>query len=199
MWSRVVFGGSGLMAVISFAFMGEPRRLPMNTKKAVAAWIPPVIAALAALGGAAIGGLASVLTSWWAQYMQARAQWLTQDRLVRQELYQEFIEEATKCHIDALLHDKPDIPALVALYAKISRMRVMSSLAVIQNAEKIVRKIVDTYEEADKTLPELRKMINSDSIDLLREFSETCRAEFETLRAQQLRNPVRPHRRARGG
>jgi hypothetical protein len=39
-------------------------------------------------------------------------------------LYREFIEEASKCYIDALQHDEADIPSLVGLYAKLGRMRV---------------------------------------------------------------------------
>src|SRR5882757_2805865 len=57
---------------------------------------PSVISALAALAGAAIGGLTSILASWWAQHAQAKAQWLMQDKQRRQELYKEFIEEASK-------------------------------------------------------------------------------------------------------
>jgi hypothetical protein len=45
----------------------------------------------------------------------------------RQILYRDFIEEASKCYIDALQHDEADIPGLVGLYAKLSRMRVLSS------------------------------------------------------------------------
>ena len=41
----------------------------------------------------------------------ARAQWLAQDKVRRQELYKEFIEDASKCYIDALQQDKADIPA----------------------------------------------------------------------------------------
>ena len=144
-----------------------------------------VISALAALLGAAIGGLTSVLASWLNQPTQARAQWLVQDKLRRQELHKEFIEEASKCYFDALQHDKADIPALVGLCAKIGRMRVLSSPKVVESAEQIGRKIVDTYLEQDKTFLELREMLISGSIDLLRDFSETCRAEFESLRPQQ--------------
>ena len=36
------------------------------------------------------------------------------------------------------------------------------------------------------TFGELRDMAKSGSIDLLREFSEACREEFESLRAQKL-------------
>ena len=144
-----------------------------------------VISALSALLGAAIGGTASFLASWMTQRIQVRAQWLIQERLHRQELYKEFIEEASKCYIDALQHDKGDIPSLITIYAKISRMRVLSSPMVIDSAERIVRKILDTYLEPDKTFLELRDMVNSNSIDIIRNFSEVCREEFESLRPQQ--------------
>ena len=144
-----------------------------------------VISAVAALVGATIGGLTSVLASWLSQRTQARAQWLAQDVVRRQDLYKEFIEEASKCYVDALQHDEADIPALVGLYAKLSRMRVLSSTKVLESAEEIGRKIVDTYLAPDKTFLELREMINSGSVYLLCEFSVVCRAELESLRAQQ--------------
>jgi hypothetical protein len=142
-----------------------------------------VISALAALTGAGIGGLTSVLASWLNQHTHARAQWLAQDRTRRQELYKEFIDEASQSHIDSLQNDKPNLPALVGLYAKISRMRVLSSSEVVESADRIVRTIVETYLAPNKTFPELRDMLNSGSIDLLRDFSEACRAEFESLQA----------------
>jgi hypothetical protein len=143
-----------------------------------------VISALAALAGATVGGLTSVLASWLVQRTQARAQWLVQDTLRRQELYKEFIEEASQCHVYALQHDKAEIPSLVSLYAKIARMRVLSSSKVVESAEQIGRKIVDTHLEPDRSFLELREMVNSGSIDLIRDFSETCRAELESLRAR---------------
>ena len=114
------------------------------------------------------------------QHAQARALWLTQDKVRRQELYKEFIEEASKAHIDALQHDKIDISAVIGLYAKLSRMRVLSSPKVVACADQIVRTIVDTYLAPNKTILELRDMMNSGSIDLLRSFSEASRAEFES-------------------
>jgi hypothetical protein len=144
-----------------------------------------LISALAALTGAALGGLTSVLASWLAQRTQAHAQWFAQDTLRRQDLYKEFIEEASKCHVDALQHDKGDIPALIGLYAKIGRIRVLSSPEVVESAEQIGQKILVTYLEPDRTFLELREMLNSGSIDLLRDFSAVCRAELELLRGQQ--------------
>jgi hypothetical protein len=143
-----------------------------------------IITALAALAGAALGGLTSVLASWLTQHAQARAQWIAQDKLRRQELYKEFIEAASKCYVDALQHDKADIPALVELYVRVARMRILSSPNVVESAELVARTIIDTYLAPNKTFLELREMVNSGTIDLLRDFSETCRAEFESLRTQ---------------
>ncbi len=142
------------------------------------------ITALAALAGAAIGGLTSVFASWLAQHAQARAQWLAQDKLRRQELYKEFIEAASKCYIDALQQDEADMPALVELYVRVGRMRILSSPKVVESAELVARRIVDSYLAPNKTFLELREMVNSGTIDLLRDFSETCRTEFESLRSQ---------------
>jgi len=108
-----------------------------------------------------------------------------QDRIHRQDLYKEFIEVASQCYIDALQHDKGDIPSLVTLYSKIGRMRALSSQKVIESAEQISHKILNTYFEPDKTFLELRQMVDANSIDILRDFSEACRRELESLRPQQ--------------
>ena len=140
-----------------------------------------IIPALAGLTGAAIGGLTSGITSWFAQKTQSRMQLLAQDKVVREELYKEFIEAATRCYTDALQHEKPDIPALVSLYGKIGRMRVLSSPRVLASAEQIGQKIINMYLEPNKTFFELREMVNKNAIDILDNFGETCRAEFRSL------------------
>ena len=145
-----------------------------------------VITGLAAVVGAAIGGLTSILASWLTQRTQARARWLAQDVVRRQDLYKGFIEAASKCYVHALQHDEADIPFLVEVYARLGMMRIVSSPKVLESAEQIERKIVDTYLRPNKTFLELREMINSRSVDLLREFSAACRAELESLHAQQL-------------
>jgi hypothetical protein len=79
---------------------------------------------------------------------------------------------------------KADIPALVELYVRVGRMRILSSPKVVESAELVARRIVDTYLEPNRTFLELRKLANSGSIDLLRDFSDSCRAEFDSLRAR---------------
>ena len=79
-------------------------------------------------------------------------------------------------------HEEADIPGLVDLYANIDRMRILSSVKVVEIAERFAQKIVDTYSEPNKSFIELREMINSSSVNLMREFSIACRDELETLR-----------------
>ena len=53
---------------------------------------------------------------------------------------------------------------------------------VVEIAERFARKIVDTYSEPNKSFIELREMINSSSVNPMREFSTACREEFEMMR-----------------
>ena len=145
-----------------------------------------IISALAALTGTAVGGFTSVVTNWHNQRNQLRAQWVSHEKNHRQILYRDFIDEASKCYIDALQHDKADVAGLVGLYAKLSRLRMLSSDTVVASAEQITRRIVDTYLEPQKDFVELRDMVNNGTIDLLRDFSTACREEFEHLRDEEL-------------
>lgn len=112
-----------------------------------------LLSALSALVGAVIGGLASFFASFFAQREQARARWIDQDRTRRQEVYKDFIEEASKCYADALQHDEADVPELVGLFATIGRMRVLSSRKVLAIAEELGRKILDIYRQPTKAFP----------------------------------------------
>ena len=144
-----------------------------------------IISALAALTGAAVGGLTSGMAAWLNHRSQVRVEWALHEKSRRQTLYRDFIEDAAKCYIDALQHDKADIPSLVSLYAKLSSMRAVSSKKVVQYADDVVRKILDAYLEPDKSFVELREMAINGSIDLLRGFSGACHDEFEELRSKQ--------------
>ena len=141
-----------------------------------------IISTLAALTGAAVGGLTSGMAAWLNHRSQVRTEWILHEKSRRQTLYKDFIEEAAKCHVNALQHDKADIPGLVGLYAKLSSMRAVSSKTVVQRADDVVRKILDTYLEPDKSFLELRQMVIDGTIDLLRDFSHACRDEFEEMR-----------------
>ena len=140
---------------------------------------PASISAFAALGGALIGGLTSFATSWLTQQTQAREQQLTHKLTRQEDLYKEFIEEASRLYADSLVHDTPDVSQLIRLYVMISRMRVLASATIVENADKVARMIVNSYLVPNKTFPELRDMVNSGAMDPLRDFSEACREEFQ--------------------
>ena len=144
-----------------------------------------LFSALAALTGAAIIAVASFLKSWLVHQGEVRAQWVAEQALRRQDLYKEFIEEASKCYLHALQHHEPDIALAVGLYAKMNRMRVLASPKVLATAENTLRRIIETHSETDVTFTDinLKTMVQNGSFDLLHDFSEACRAEIDLLRA----------------
>ncbi len=134
--------------------------------------------ALAALAGSTIGGMTSLATSWLSQHVQFRAQQLGHDLGRREDLYKDFIEEASRLYTDAFEHDKADTSKLVNLYALVSRMRVRSSPRIVESADRVCRVIIETYLSPNKTFRDLPEFLNNDTMDPLREFSNACREEL---------------------
>jgi len=139
------------------------------------------VSAIAALAGSIIGGLTTFAAAWVTQRQQANVQWLLQEKTRRQELYRQFIEDASKLYVDALMHDQVPIPSVVNLFAMTNQMKVVSTSRVAEGAYRITRMIVDTYFLPNKSLPELRAMLASDELDPLRDFSDACREELDAL------------------
>ena len=137
------------------------------------------ITALAALGGAALGGLTSFATSWITMRTQMKAQRSDSSKSKRQKLYKAFIDGAAKIYGDALIHDKLETTGLIDLHALVSRMRIVSSGPVIETAVNVVKVITETYSQPNKSAEEIEAMIGNSSVDILRSFSEACRNEFE--------------------
>jgi hypothetical protein len=134
--------------------------------------------AFAALAGSAIGGLTSLGTSWLTQREQFRTQQFAQDVAKREELYKNFIEEASRLYADAYEHEMANVSKLVNLYALVGRMRVLSSPRIVDDADKVVRRIVEMYLAPNKTFRELPEILGDDAMDPLREFSNACREEL---------------------
>ena len=143
------------------------------------------ISALAALSGAVIGGVTSFGTSWLSQQTQAKVQARAHKLSQREELYKRFIEKAAKSYADSFVRQVAnigEITQLVDLYALVSMMRVISSAPIVESANHVVRLVADNYVSPNKSLGELHQMIDSDSIDALRAFSEACRDELRRFR-----------------
>jgi len=142
------------------------------------------LSALSALAGSLVGGLTSGITTWLSVVNQARSGRLAHELSQRDELYRDFIVAASKIYGDAMLTNDPQMQDLVALYAMISRMRVLSSARTIACAQKVMEATVDTYFAPNKTVHELREVIKrGDGIDPLKEFSEAAREELQTITA----------------
>ena len=140
-----------------------------------------LVPTIAALLGAIIGGLLSVLASWLAQRVQARAQWMSQEILRRQQLYSEFIEAAARCYADALQRNEPNTATLARLYGEIGRMRLHSSPNVITAAYEVAHKILEAYSSDNRSTIEVRDLLAQDTIDLFTAFGEACRTELTRL------------------
>ncbi len=138
------------------------------------------ISALSALAGSVVGGLTSGFTTWLNQRAQAKADQLAHNLSRREELFKDFIVASSKAYGEALMSDKPQIDELVALYAMISRMRVMCSPRIVVCAENVMRTTTDTYAAPNKTFPELQEMMKSGvGIDPLKDFAEAAREELQ--------------------
>jgi hypothetical protein len=139
------------------------------------------ISAFAALAGSAIGGLTSFFSSWLGQSAQRKAQLTLLDKTRREELYRDFVDRAASLYIDALTRDTPDLSQAITLYALISRMRVLSSPRVVEQAHSVALLIIETYSQTNKTFHDIQTMVSTDGLDPLRGFADACRQELHGL------------------
>ena len=116
--------------------------------------------------------------SWLTQHVQFRAQLLASDLNRREQLYEHFIEEASRLYADAYEHNEAETAKLVNLYALVSKMRVLSSPRIVESAERVVRVIIETYLAPNKTFREVVEIVDNDAMNPLRAFSNACREEL---------------------
>ena len=139
---------------------------------------PAYFSAFAALAGSAIGGLTSLAASWLNHRVEFRTEQAKRDLSLREDLYKAFIEEASRRYVDAYGHSTAEVSDLVNLYVLVSRMRVLSSTAVVEAADRVVRRIIEQYGAPNKTLRDAEEMVNNDSLNPLLDFSNACREEL---------------------
>ena len=142
------------------------------------------ISALAALSGSVVGGMTAGLTTWLSQRAQVRAGQLAREMSRRDDLYKDFILAASKAYGDALLNSEPQIQEILALYAMVSRMRLMSLPRTLACAEKVMDKTLATYFAPNKTIRELHELTKAGVMfDPLKDFSEAARDELGAFTA----------------
>jgi hypothetical protein len=144
------------------------------------------ISAISALAGSVVGGLTSGVTNWLNQRSQARAGQIAHDLARREDLYRDFIVAASKAYGEAIVSNEPQIQEIIALYAMISRMRVLSSPRTVACAEKIMITTIATYDAPNQTVRELHDLLESGAgIDPLKDFAEAAREEMRRLETRR--------------
>jgi hypothetical protein len=139
--------------------------------------------ALAAIAGSFVGALGSAVGTWITARHQDRRDLLGKQIARREELYSDFIGEGARLLVDAMQHNASDLQKLLPLYALLSRIRLSSSEPVLQEAEQVIETIVSTYPQPNLTAEQIQSQAVSDH-DPLRQFSDTCRTELDTLQRQ---------------
>jgi hypothetical protein len=137
-----------------------------------------VVAALAAAIGSVVGASASIATSLISQRTQALRANVEWQIRKRETLYNEFITEASRLAVDAHVHSLEGAEQLAAIYAVLSRIRLISSDDVVRRAEACCHHIVELYWRPNITLEEFRAAYEADQLDSLKEFSIACRLEL---------------------
>ncbi len=84
---------------------------------------------------------------------------------------------------DAIQHNFQDPNNFTPAYALLSRMRLSSSTDVLASAERVIQHILNAYSKPNLT-PEEIQFRAAKHDDPLREFSEICRAELESMHGQ---------------
>jgi hypothetical protein len=139
--------------------------------------------ALAAIVGSLAGAFASSVGTWVTQRHQNQRDLLEKKIFLREQLYSDFISESARILVDALEHDLKDADRLIGAYALLNRMRLSSSPAVLASADKVVKNIVSTYAGPNMSPEEiLSRHVNGK--DPLREFSELCHSDLESMQRQ---------------
>ena len=129
-----------------------------------------------------LGTLTSGIATWLSQRAHVRAGQLAREMSRRDDLYKDFIVAASKAYGEAILSNEPQIQELLAVYAMISRMRVVSSPRTVLCAEKIMETTIGTYFAPNKTIREVHELMrNGVEIDPLKDFSEAAREELRAF------------------
>jgi hypothetical protein len=139
------------------------------------------ITALAAIAGSVVGGLTSFATTYFTQRNQAHRDLLSREVANREELYSQFIKEATNLYADSLDKTLTNPAMLIGMYSLIGRIRLIGSDKVLAAAEKVADSIIVSYSRPPTTLDDFYKVVHETRVDPLKEFTEACREERKSM------------------
>jgi len=136
------------------------------------------VSAFAALGGSVVGAMTSFVTTWLTLNAQERANRAMRETTRRENLYGQFIEEATKLYTDALMNESEDAKKFIGLYSLASKLRLFASPEVLAKVEQLIVHVIEIYEDPKKDFHWAIGSGDPRNMDILRSFSEACRKEL---------------------
>jgi hypothetical protein len=142
-----------------------------------------LIAGLAAVSGSIVGSLGSVVGTWITTRHQDLRDLLAKQMVRREALYSDFITESARLLVDSLEHNTSDPQKLIPAYALLSRIRLSSSSSVLAKAEEVIKTILNTYPQPNLTAEQI-ELRAANGEDPLRQFSNTCRTELESMQKE---------------
>ena len=147
---------------------------------------PAILSASAAVLGSLAGGSASLATAWLNQRTQGKRAAVQVETHKREQLYADFITECSKLALDALDHslDRPE--TLQQAYTLVNRIRLTSSEAVLDAAEKAIEEIIARYRAPNMSIQGLLEMPLAAFHDPLKAFSDACRSELRMLQQNRV-------------
>jgi hypothetical protein len=143
---------------------------------------PAILSAVSALTGAFMGGGASLVAALYTQRCQNRIQRATREVTKRETVYADFIMNASKSLLNAYLYDEIRLDSeQQALIGIANRMRLFAPTKVIEEAERIIRTLIQISLEPRVDLRKLAttELAESRHPDLLLPFSLACRADLD--------------------
>jgi len=142
-----------------------------------------LIAGLAAVSGSIVGAFGSVVGTWITTRHQDMRDLLAKTIVRRESLYSDFITESARLLVDAMENNTSDPQKLIPAYALLSRIRLSSSSSVLAEAEEVIKIILNTYPQPNLTAEQIQ-LRAANGEDPLRQFSNTCRTELESMQKQ---------------
>ena len=139
-----------------------------------------VITVLAAIAGSLVGALGSSIGTWITARHQDRRDLLGKQFARREALYSDFIGESARLLVYAMQHNASELERMLPVYALLSRIRLSSSEPVLREAEQVIKHIVSTYPKPNLTAEQIESQAVTDR-DPLRQFSDLCRRELDSL------------------
>lgn len=104
---------------------------------------PTLLTALAGLFGTLLGSSASIATTWVSHKTVGRRELVREEMRKRETLYGEFIGECAKLLMDSLTHTLEKPETLLTVLALLNRIRLCASPAVLDQAERLLRRITE--------------------------------------------------------